>query len=268
MMLRTRKRGRTALIPNQWSGSVQQYYHFLLGYLAPILAWTDKSGADALTVRDCGPMNKWFEVIPKNVDVEVMQVGHFLHVFSGKLQPCVVLKGMDFPEEFSQRDLTRFRLRMLELLEVSAAPANQVSILDRGPGDPFYFSPESEINLSGSERRSVPNLAECIDCIETEIPSEFFDAKSLSVREQVLRMARTRVLVGQHGAGLANMVFMNPGGIIIEIQPPLPGEVIELFKRLARACGHKYVVVSQESVHGPVDCAELANAVGKAWGLK
>lgn len=266
-MLRSRKRERTALVPNQWSGSVQQYYHFLLGYLAPIVAWVDKSGATAITVRDCGPMNSWFGVLPKNIDVDVMQVGHFLHVFSGKLQPCVVLKGMDFPEEFSQRDLTRFRLRMLELLEVSASPAHQVSILDRGPGDPFYFSPESEIDLSGSERRSVPNLAECIDSIEPGISSEFFDAKSLSVREQVIRMARTRILVGQHGAGLANMVFMSPGGIIIEIQPPLPGEVVELFKRLAHACGHTYVVVSQDSVHAPIDCAQLANAVSKAWSI-
>ena len=26
---------RIILVPDQWSGTVQQYYHFLLGYLAP-----------------------------------------------------------------------------------------------------------------------------------------------------------------------------------------------------------------------------------------
>jgi capsular polysaccharide biosynthesis protein len=89
----------------------------------------------------------------------------------------------------------------------------------------------------------------------------FFDATELSVRDQVLQSSQSRVLVGQHGAGLANMVFMKPGGTVIEIHPPLPGEAILTFKRMARACGHDYRIVPQSATHAPVDESLLSAVV-------
>lgn len=266
MALFRKPKGRVALVPNQWSGSVQQYYHFLLGYLAPVILWLDRSGATAITVRDCGPMNRWFDVLPDPVDVEIMQVGHFLHVFSGELQPCVVLRGMDFPNEFSRRDLSRFRVRLMELLDVPEAEPTAITLLDRRPADPFYFTAESEIDLAGAERRSVPNLGLWADDVRPQASVDFFDATDLSVRQQVERSARTRVLIGQHGAGLANMVFMRPGGTVIEIHPPLPAEAVHTFRLLAAACGHRYVTVPQEDVHAPIDHAALTEAVLRASG--
>ncbi len=257
MALFRKPKGRTALVPNQWSGSVQQYYHFLLGYLAPVILWLDRTGAQSITVRDCGPMNRWFDVLPDSVDVEVMQVGHFLHVFAGDLQPCVVLRGMDYPDEFSRRDLSRFRERLMELVSVPEVEPSAVTILDRRPADPFYFTRESEIDLAGAERRSVPNLGNWAEGIRDRVSLDFFDATDLSVREQVERSVGTRVLVGQHGAGLANMVFMRPGGTVIEIHPPLPEEAVHTFRRLSAACGHEYVTVPQADVHAPVDEAAL-----------
>lgn len=260
-MFKRPPKGHVGLIPNQWSGSVQQYYHFLLGYLAPIIAWLEKSGAKQITVRDCGPMNRWFEAIPDSVNVDIMNVGHFLHVFAGELQPCVVLRGFDFPDEFDPKTIDNFRASMLRNLSVAPSNHSRFTVIDRRITDPFYATAESEIDMAGAQRRSVPNLGAWADQMRTEAPIEVFDTTQLSIREQVQLAAETRVLIGQHGAGLTNMVFMQPGGVVIEIHPPLPAEAVETFALLAAACGHTYVTVPQADVHADVDFSDLSRVV-------
>lgn len=263
-MFARRQSQRFALVPNQWSGSVQQYYHFLLGYLAPIVLWQSKSQVRKITVRDCGPMNRWFGVLPENLDVEVMNVGHFLHTFAGKLQPCVVLRGMDFPQEFNSRKIQKFRYSVLSQLGLSDLidrDGHLNTVIDRVNTDPFYSTSESEIDMAGAQRRSVPNLGEWIDSVSPEIRLDRHEMSNMAVRDQVRVVAETRVLIGQHGAGLTNMVFMKPGGVVLEIHPPLPEEAVQTFSQLARACGHTYVQIPQAGVHAEIDFGTMTKAV-------
>jgi len=259
--IRKRRGARIALVPNQWDGSVQQYYHFLLGYLAPILLWLDKSGSKQITIRDCGPMNRWVERILHREDVNVMPVGLFLHIFAGKLQPYVVLRGMDFPEEFSSKRLTRFKDLVLERLEIDAPEPTLLSVIDRATTDTFYFTAESEIDLAGAARRSTPNLHAWVESQGAGAHLHYFDPTHLVVDDQVLRFVQTRVLIGQHGAGLTNMVFMRPGGTVVEIQPPLPERAVSTFQDLARACGHEYIRVPQANVHSEINFLALDNVI-------
>jgi len=257
-----------ALVPNQWSGSVQQYYHFLLGYLAPTLVWLEHSHSSQITVRDCGPMNRWFERVLHREDVEIMQVGHFLHVFAGELQPCVVLRGMDFPDEFDARKLARFQHAMFERLDINSTTPSQVSVVDRSVTDAFYSSAESEIDLAGAARRSTPNLHTWVKERQGATDIDYFDATTMAIEDQVQRFARTRTLVGQHGAGLTNMVFMPRGGTVIEIHPPLPAEAVDTFAKLARACGHRYIRVPQPDVHEEVDPDALDRALNEVRAVR
>jgi len=263
----TRKRRltdtRTVLIPNQWNGSVQQYYHFLLGYLAPILQWTTRHPGASIAVRDCGPMNRWFDLLRPQNDVEIMHVGDVLHVLAGNLQPNEVLQGMDFPERFSRTQLQAFAnatlARAQQRVEVPLDPY-PVIVSDRASHDEFFATSAAEWPESGSQKRSVPNLTEVVNswgrsdvCV--------IDGATADMYEQIVLHSQATVLIGQHGAGLTNMLWMSPGSHIIEILPPMPKDATGIFASLAHTMGLQHIAIPQDSVHAPVDGELLTQAL-------
>ena len=57
--------------------------------------------------------------------------------------------------------------------------------------------------------------------------------------EQVKLFRRAAVIIGSHGAGLANMIYSEPGAVVIEGFPSPPYMVL-CFSRLALVLGHHY----------------------------
>ena len=257
---------RVVLIPNQWNGSVQQYYHFLLGYLAPVLAWADRHPSRPIAVRDCGPMNRWFELLQPECDLDIMTVGDVLHVLAGNLQPNRVLQGMDYPDRFSRQDIVAFSDRTRKIAHERCFDdlnAPSIVVSDRASSDEFFATPAAEWPESGSQKRSVPNLRETINTMTTS-DIRILDAARTDVYEQILVHTHARVLIGQHGAGLTNMIWMKPGSFVIEILPPMPVDAENIFRNLARTLGINYLVVQQASVHAPIDPRELISAIETA----
>ena len=253
---------RTVLIPNQWNGSVQQYYHFLLGYLAPVLQWTTRHPDTPIAVRDCGPMNRWFDLMKPQTDLEIMHVGDVLHVLAGNLQPNKVLKGMDFPDQFSRSQIQEFASHTLAIAQ-QRHPAQQgthkVIVSDRASHDNFFASSAAEWPESGSQKRSVPNL---MDLVNSWGRSDvvLIDGATTDMYEQVVRHSQATTLIGQHGAGLTNMIWMSPGSHVIESLPPMPDDAKGIFRTLARTLDLHYTVVPQHSVHAPIDTSALTAA--------
>ncbi len=58
---------------------------------------------------------------------------------------------------------------------------------------------------------------------------------AMTFKEQVDVMASTSVLIALHGAGLTNLMFMQPGTVVIEIFPPHVKHV--LYERMAHYAG-------------------------------
>lgn len=63
-------------------------------------------------------------------------------------------------------------------------------------------------------------------------------------REQVRRFSTAEVIVGPHGAGLANSVFAPPGATLVELFPS--NYVNGCYWALANVCGHRYAFIIGE----------------------
>jgi len=266
-MSRRREGNRVLLIPNQWDGSVQHYYHFLLGYLMPAALRIKRKKLREVTVRDCGPMNRWFEPLSVTVDVEIMNVGHVLHSFAGKMQPYCVLPTSDDPARFKARDIQEFTEMYRELLEIrpNKGFARHITVIDRRVSDPHFHAADTEAPNSGAERRSIPNLIDIVNGLPYGDVVGTFDAAEVEIRNQLSSFSTTRLLVGQHGAGLANMIWMKTGGSVVEILPPGPSHSANIFRNLSQVCGLNYEAISQESDHAPVNEQELVAAVKRGY---
>ncbi|MBX7201186.1 MAG: glycosyltransferase family 61 protein [Rhodospirillaceae bacterium] len=72
---------------------------------------------------------------------------------------------------------------------------------------------------------------------------------ALPVRDQAQMFAHARLVVGPHGAGLANCAFMAPGGALVELTHT--GRVVSTYHELAGAAGLGYGAVIGELLGDP-----------------
>ena len=261
-------RDRVLVVADHWDGSVQVFYHFLLGYFAPLALWLRRTGATRIAVRDCGPMNVWFESLPDELDVQIVKPGVALHSIVGNHSRFQVVTGLDHPHRHKRKKLHTAIQAMRSLISVEVVEAIPILVVDRQTSDAFHSGPESETEMSGAKRRSVPNLAHVCSEGLASASYRLVDMAQVAPGDQIAYASASRILVAQHGAGLTHMVWMPPGSTVIEIHPPLPAEAVEIFRELAKVLGHRYERVEQSDVHAPVDGPLLIAAIGRALDEK
>jgi hypothetical protein len=143
----------------------------------------------------------------------------------------------------------------------------EIGVLQRNPSLPFYDSAESEIKSSGAERRSIPNIRDLMVLLDTEARTSIIDTSEASPNDAVSTYSKLRVLVGQYGAGLTNMIWMPRGSLVVELRGP--GRLFDepwddCYKILAECLGHRYEVLKvQEDWHSPIDSERVGRQIKK-----
>jgi capsular polysaccharide biosynthesis protein len=184
--------------------------------------------------------------------------------FAGHKERAVVLPVTDDPRRFNGRALRRFAAATRGRAGVASTTTTQgVVVIDRQWVDPRSTQDGVERSGYGPTRRSIPNMTDVVDRLARNGPVDLLEAGLLSPVEQVNRFAAASVLVGQHGAGLANMLWMPTGSTVIEIITQKKRKH-QWFEALARALGHAYVAVIHSGPHDPVDPDEIAAVVDLA----
>ncbi len=259
---------RPMLVPATWQGSVEHFYHFLMGYFVPLVRWQEQTGRMEFSVRECGPMNPWFNLLRPQSDVDLMTPSWMLQRYLTHKQEYRVFHEWDDPRRFHKRTLRHVASTVLSRIQQEETPSrdHQITVIERRPSPDFYLTGSSDAYASGSDWRSVPNLQEVVDRLQGMGEVQLIDTAILKPVEQVQLLAETDVLIGQHGAGLANMMWMKPGSIVIEIQPPLIAPIDRIFASLAGAISLNHLTVAQTDEHAPIEAAAVERAVVNAQG--
>jgi len=246
-------------------GSVEHYYHYMFGYLAPILLRDPKKLPPFnYLVRSCGPMDRLtaefgfsdITVIPKQDWIGIVA----LHTVPGRK-----LVGMDHPSCYDPKTLDRLRLVVHERLGVPVPEvADLTVIINRGESPAFYQSEAAENKRSANIRRSVPNMAEIVEAASAAFDNvRVVELETATLREQVELFSRAKYVVAQHGAALTNILWMPKGGRVVEFIPTeiTRGKFERHFADLALSTGQSYAVVPQAHCHARVEGEKVVEAL-------
>lgn len=230
------------------SGSVEHYYHFLLGLCVPIVeASIDLGIINARkAVRECGPLSPLLQELRLNIETIRREA-------SAMLPSNLHLYGYDSPTHYDLRAFSIFR-KYVQSAASEIEPDNTPNILvvERGAPNPFYLSDLTERPGSGTSRRSIRNHAELVACLGRYHANVVNVAlEDVSLGKQAALFSSARVIVAQHGAALANLIFCRPGVQVIEVGVARSG--CRHFSNLADVMGLRYALCPQESRHASVN---------------
>lgn len=256
-------------------GSVEHFYHFLLGFLFPLaIAKTrlDELGfSGPIYVRSCGPMDRILaELAFPNVRI-VEKTEHLYNSSRTSIdgRPLVQksVSGMDFtngnyPAEgiIKAKDIIRAHLSLkITALGYTQSNRKGVLLINRSINS-FYSSPSSEIKAAGLQRRSISNFSD----VEMALRRNFTDVNSVVLEhspfmEQIYLFGSSDIIVAQHGAALTNIVWCKPNTLVVEIAPT--GYRTTCFPPLSRHLGLIHRLVRQDGMHGDCDISDLISKV-------
>lgn len=177
----------------------------------------------------------------------------------------VKLKEFEMGRGARATELTSIALQVKGALGLQEAEVHtrrrRIVVIDRSLVPDFYI--ENEGSDYGPVRRTIPNMTELVRDLEKLGEVNPLRTEELAIGEVIREISRADVLVGQHGAGLANMVWMNPSKIVIEISHVnQPGEHFPELASLMSLTLRR--IVGQESAHAPVDLKKVSDCVEKA----
>lgn len=269
------------LLPSERSGSHQHYYHLLLGNLVPLFALPRRE-REAYRWQFCdpGPLRSilselGIECIPTEELVRrarwlrrwwqwrtsPLHAGRYQHLPTDRLLrlrggKAVRLEGCDGLQPGDrERILTGAAAIQRELIgaENTDRPEPWVLVVDRAPPDEFYLTSALRRG-AGTTRRSIPNLPAIASelAAHTRIPVRLERLEGTSLAHQVALFRGATVVVAQHGAALANLVWVPATTAVLEVVPVGTGNRTDYFDRLCQLLGLKRSAIAQDGPHAPV----------------
>jgi Glycosyltransferase 61 len=273
---------------NPLGGSVQHYHHFLLGYLVPLVSEWNSLVADPdvkrISVRSCAILDPILHalelprlvILPKEAHAEIPLKDQGDAKENIEIR-FVTLIGHDYPQSYNRQIFKNVKdqilFRFSELIvkhreEISNGFENagpKILFINRSKPDGFYSSDASEAKTSGTQRRSIPNFHEAFSALVDRfgnVLATSLEGKSLLY--QIALFSTADVIVCQHGAALANLIWAREGTRVVEIFPrDLGGDAlrVDFFGRLASCLSIGYRRFWQPSSHGRVEIDKLSAMV-------
>jgi hypothetical protein len=263
-------------VENHSKGSFEHYYHFLLGFLVPVVIRMKALEADPavgrVLIRSCGVLDGIFHELDYEKLTILDKAEHAAMAHRPGLRAMSVA-GYDIPAIYDA-DVFRQAVQCIwarlggeiddekTRIQAGLAPGTPVVLLiNRGKPHEFYMSDKAEIRKAGRVRRSIRNFGELEKTLRGSFKNllvEILEEKSFAQEIALLQLAD--VVIGQYGAGLANLIFARNGIDVFEITHLRENKFIRnenYFGRICESYGQRHYLIDQTGTHGVADVAQL-----------
>ena len=191
------------------SGSREHYYHFLIGYLLPIIKEQNLLKLEKFNVLDCGPimtphlekvllaLKYKFEIIQKE------KISNPIYVDKWDSGQIIDLKLF-----YKTLDLVKYALKNEKVLCCDCITSKNL-ILKRSKSPSYYLkNGHSEILSYGVDRRSIINLDEVCGILkQAKIMFKLYEPGLHNLNCQIKIFSQSEAVTGIRGAEFANIVF-------------------------------------------------------------
>lgn len=265
------------------SGSVEHFFHFLLGFYVPLVYYLTEiwhsEDFNWLLVRSCGPLDALIREIDDHRIKIIDKAEHGrLAKQSVGVDDVIEIKGNDYPRTYDARrfSVVRNRLAGTDTVQVEISSLSEtwprgdgrILLIQRGVGPAFYDSERSEGKGSGIQRRSIANHDDLfrtirnhhLGCINVQL-------ENTTLARQFALFHLADVIIAQHGAALANIIWARSNATVIEIVPGTlrpDQKENDFFRNLAWCAGLRYRRILQRDEHGDVDIGAILRQVDRA----
>jgi hypothetical protein len=280
----------TIILPENQAGHLARFHHFLLGALVPLVeaerdTW---ARADERFLFPCydSQADHLNSLGIANLRSVPARDWEFKGAFPLRgRQPVwrddekgdvkiLRLIGRDVPRRYStsvflevaKRVRELWGKRYLEALDWAAHKFPQgpsrILFVERIPAQCTDAQRSGQSVASGSRRRVIRNHEELVAAVTRDFGGCFSTSlDSLPLTHQAALFATADVIVAQHGAALANLLWAKRGSASVEI---FPDELLgrkDFFGALAACLSINHCRVRQEKQKGPVDAGQLVSAI-------
>jgi hypothetical protein len=238
--------------PSGCGGSVAHYYHFLFDLMMPLSRVLDAAApSTTYQLQPFGPLtNAIQDVFGNAVEISPEPADAFTRVATllGMNPRCV---------RWTRRDLERFRRFVMKRLTVDDVhEPDTVVLIERMPPDPYFLHTGGQ-DGSGTSRRSLRNHHELQDWLARAVrtPYRFLNLQleTMSLAAQVDAFSSAALVIGQHGAGLANVAWMGRGQTVVELDDASRDH----FALLCHARKCRFLRYRLDAAHAVVDMPKL-----------
>ncbi len=118
---------------------------------------------------------------------------------------------------------------------------------------PIAKEPEQVVIVKRLRFRTLGNFDELVDAVTkvSKLPVRVAVFEKMSFVQQVQLMQNTKLLIGAHGAGLTNLMFMPPKSGVVEIMPL--GFYLTFFECMCETMGHTHYQIESEQIGNVIE---------------
>lgn len=206
------------------------YYHFLAECLqSSYLIYKNirKSNSGVINIVTCklkGFAKEYFEILFSNdTNVNIVELSEVEYIIASEVYYSPELLGFTTPQPCLLAERQNFKDAIMKKLNIETS---------RIPAEMIYISRKD------TKARKIQNEDELIASLD-ELGVKIIELTGKSVKEQISIFSEAILVIGGHGAGISNSLFMNQSAVMLELIQASYQNVGPM--RLAQSSGAQYI---------------------------